>query len=616
MPPSLHAYVTLARAARRICAPRSTSGPSWVRAAGRASYRAKLMTAAALGAVVPAVAVACVVRLVGGAAPGWIGTPAPHAASVVARAALAAAAVGGLVGAAGAAWLVGALLAPVTLTAAALRAYLARRTAPALPAEFAEVDEAGALMADAQHAVERLEEIVGHVSTYDRVTGLPNRALFRDQLRHALAQSRRDGRAVGVLVLDLDGFQAINLSLGHAGGDALLAAAAQRLQGVVRGTDVLARFDGDEYAILCADGATVEGLDALARRVVDALRRPFVVHGREVTVGASVGVTTSPNDPGGVDELIGNATTALYAVQGAGGNAHRFYSSDLNARLHLRMAIEADLRHALDRGQLFLHYQPKMDVATGRVRGFEALLRWQHPDRGLVSPVDFIPVAESTGLIVPIGEWVLRTACAQLAAWRAEGLPLAAVAVNLSARQFKHADLVSVVHAALADHDVDPALLELEVTESLLMDDTAHTVAVLQGLRGAGVGIALDDFGTGYSSLGYLKRFPIDCIKLDKSFVRDAVTDRQSGAITEAIIALGHSLGLEVVAEGVETPEQLAYLSERACDVVQGFLFGRPMAADAAIELLRADVGLPRPWLARDVALPPAHRPPRSALAA
>ncbi|HEY0780583.1 MAG TPA: EAL domain-containing protein, partial [Gemmatirosa sp.] len=511
---------------------------------------------------------------------------------------------------AGAAWLIGALLAPVTLTAAALRGYLTRRDAPALPVDLADVDEAGALMADARHAVERLEEIVGHVSTYDRVTGLPNRALFRDQLRHALAQSRRDGRAVGVLVLDLDGFQAINLSLGHAGGDALLAAVAQRLQGVVRDTDVLARLGGDEYAILSANGATVEGLDALARRVVDAIRRPFVVCGREATVAASVGVTTSPNDPGGVDELIGNATTALYDVQGAGGNGHRFYSTDLNARLHLRMALETDLRHALERGQLFLHYQPKMDVATGRVRGFEALLRWQHPERGLVSPVEFIPVAEATGLIVPIGEWVLRTACAQLAAWRAEGLPLAAVSVNLSARQFKHADLLSVVHAALADHAVDPALLELEVTESLLMDDTAHTVAVLQGLREAGVGISLDDFGTGYSSLGYLKRFPIDCIKLDKSFVRDAVTDRQSGAITEAIIALGHSLGLSVVAEGVETPEQLTYLAERACDVVQGYLFGRPMAADAAAELMQAAAGLPQPWLAHRLARPAGERAP------
>ncbi len=588
MPASLRTYAALARAARRLGAGRGGPWLSWAGAvAGRASYRAKLMTAAALGAAAPVAAVGAYL-----AYERYVECDVASAAG-----AFGAAAVGGVAGAAGAAWLVGALLAPVTLTAAALRTYLTRYAKPALPLDLADVDEGGALMADAQHAVDRLDEIVVHVATYDRVTGLPNRTLFRDRLRQAVAQSRRDGRPVGVLVVDLDGFQAANLSLGHAGGDALLAAVAQRLQGVVRDADALARLDGDEYAILSAGPATVEGLDALARRVVDVLRRPFAVLGREVTVGASIGITICPNDPGGVDELLGNATTALYDVQRAGGNAHRFYSADLNARLHLRMALEADLRHALDRGQLFLHYQPKIDVATGRVRGFEALLRWRHPQRGLVSPVEFIPIAESTGLIVPIGEWVLRSACAQLAAWRAAGLPPAAVAVNLSARQFKTDDLVATVHAALADHGVAPALLELEVTESLLMDDTAHTAAVLQALRAEGVSISLDDFGTGYSSLGYLKRFPIDCIKLDKSFVRDAVTDRQSAAITEAIIALGHSLGLSVVAEGVETPEQLAYLAERACDVVQGFLFGRPMPAEAAAEVLRAEAGLPQPWL-------------------
>ena len=588
MSPSLRPYVALARAARRLGTRR---GAPWLSCAAGASYRAKLMTAAALGAAVPVLALAAYLATLLG-----LGR-APHPAGIVSVAVA-----GGIAGAAAAAWLVGALLAPVTLTAAALRTYLTRYTRPALPLDLADLDEAGALMADAQHTLDRLDDIAGHVATYDRVTGLPNRTVFRDQLRQALAQSRRDGRAVGVLVIDLDGFQTVNLSLGRTAGDALLAAVAQRLQGVVRDTDVLARFDGDEYAILSTGAATVEGLDALARRVVEGLHRPFTVLEREVSVGATVGIAMSPNDAGGVDELLGHATTALYDVQRAGGGAYRFYSADLNARLHLRLALEADLRHALERDQLFLHYQPKIDVATGRVRGFEALLRWQHPDRGLVSPVEFIPLAESTGLIVPIGEWVLRTACAQLAAWRLAGLPGAAVAVNLSARQFKHTDLVATVHAALADHGVDPELLELEVTESLLMDDTARTAAVLQSLRAEGVGISLDDFGTGYSSLGYLKRFPIDCIKLDKSFVRDAVTDRQSGAITEAIIALGHSLGLSVVAEGVETPEQMAYLTERACDVVQGFLFGRPMPAEAAAELLRAEAGLARPWLRRWVA--------------
>jgi EAL domain-containing protein (putative c-di-GMP-specific phosphodiesterase class I) len=325
------------------------------------------------------------------------------------------------------------------------------------------------------------------------------------------------------------------------------------------------------------------------------MARPFgTTNGRdEVTLGASIGITIFPTDDGSVEHLLANATTARCAVQAAGGNGYRFFAAELNERLHQRMAIAADLRGALERGELLLHYQPKVDVPSGRVVGLEALLRWQHPTRGLVPPGAFIGIAEETGLIVPIGEWVLRTACAQLAAWARAGIAPVPVSVNLSARQFKAADLAGVVRRALDDAPLDPALLELEVTESLLMDDTRRTAGVLQQLREQGVSISLDDFGTGYSSLGYLKRFPIDCIKLDQTFVRDVVSDAQSGAITSAIIALGHSLGLSVVGEGVETAEQLAYLAERSCDVVQGYLFGRPMPAESVAALLSTGGRLP-----------------------
>ena len=517
------------------------------------SYRGKVLAVAMLGALVPAASLALALTALDDGAlrrtlVGWL---------VLTTLASCAVAVLG-------AWVLDRLHDPVRLTAESLRAYLRQYRKPQLPTEFG--DEVGGLMADAQHAIDRLDEVVVQLATYDRLTGLPNRALFHDQVRTALAQSRRSGRRVAVLVAEVDGFRTVNLTLGHAGGDRLLTAVAQRLGAAVREGDLVARLDGGDFAVLSASVETAEDVDALARRLVEAVGRPFMISGHEVTVRASIGIAVFPDDAGSVEQLLNNAGAAQRAVHEAGGAGYRFYAAELNARLHARVSLEADLRHALGRDQLVLHYQPKIDVATGCVRGIEALLRWQHPERGQVSPADFIPVAEETGLIVPIGEWVLRTACRQVRAWADEGLPALPVAVNLSARQFQQDGLVDMVRDALAEARVDARLLELEVTESLLMEDTARTVRTLERLRGQGITIALDDFGTGYSSLSYLKRFPVDTIKIDKSFVRDVATDAQSGAIATAIVTLAHSLGKDVVAEGVETREQLESLAARGCD--------------------------------------------------
>jgi diguanylate cyclase (GGDEF)-like protein len=489
-----------------------------------------------------------------------------------------------LAGTAATAYALHRLLAPVAVTSGALRAYLDDRRRPALPTEF--TDDVGLLMAGTQRTIEKLDEVIVHLASYDRLTALPNRALFRDRLQQAVAQARREARPVTVILLDVDGFADVNTAWGQAGGDRLLAAVAQRLATCTRESDVLARVGGDEFAIASIGQPGADPVDVQARRVVEAMSRPFNVEGREVVVSASVGVTVFPTDDGSVEQLIGNASAAARAARRSGGNTYRFYSAELDARLQRRLALETDLRHALERGQLFLHYQPKVEAATGRVRGVEALARWHHPERGLIPPMEFIPIAEESGLIVPIGEWVLRTACTQLMAWIDAGLPAVPVSVNLSARQFARGDLVATVRRAMFDSGIDPSLLELEVTESLLMDDTVRAAQALEALRGDGVLISLDDFGTGYSSLAYLKNFPIDTIKVDQSFIRDVAHDAGSGAIATAIIGLAHSLGLDVVAEGVETAEQLAFLVEHECDTVQGFYFSRPVPADRVAKLL------------------------------
>lgn len=429
------------------------------------------------------------------------------------------------------------------------------------------------------------ESQVHYLAHYDLLTGLPNRALYRDRLLQAMAQAKRTSTLVAVMFMDIDHFKDVNDSLGHAIGDQLLKEIAQRIRACVRETDTVARFGGDEFGLIQTNLNTVEGTADLADRLIKEIGQPFHIEGHEIHTAASIGVTIYPFDDHKAEEILKNADMAMYKAKREGRGRYQFYIAELNKIIQQRTAIERDLRTALQKDQLRLHYQPQLDLTTGQVVGVEALLRWQHPERGDISPVEFIPVAESTGLIMPIGEWVLRTACQQARAWQDAGLPPVRVAINLSAVQFRHKNLHETITQALSDSSLDPRWLEIELTESLIMKDVRTTIDTLQHLHELGVQISIDDFGTGYSSLSYLTRFPISKIKLDKSFVRD-VDKKDGAAIAHTVITLGHSLNMKVMAEGVETVEQLRFLREHGCNEVQGYYFGRPMPASAIERML------------------------------
>lgn len=430
------------------------------------------------------------------------------------------------------------------------------------------------------------ESQVHYLAHYDLLTGLPNRALFRDRLLQAMAQAKRTDTLLAVMFLDIDHFKDINDTLGHAIGDQLLKEISQRIRACVRETDTVARFGGDEFGLIQTNLNTVEGAADLADRLIVDLGEPYRIDGHEIHSGASVGVTIYPFDDHNAEDLLKNADMAMYKAKREGRSRYQFYIAELNQVIQQRAAIERDLRVALQRNQFRLHYQPQLDLETGKVVGVEALLRWQHPERGDISPVEFIPVAESTGLIMSIGEWVLRNACRQARAWQDAGLPPVRVAVNLSAVQFRHRNLQETITQALSESGLEPRWLEVELTESLIMKDVRATIDTLRHLHELGVQISVDDFGTGYSSLSYLTRFPISKIKLDKSFVRD-VDKKDGAAIARTVITLGHSLNMKVMAEGVENAAQLNFLREHECNEVQGYYFGRPMPAGAIERLLR-----------------------------
>jgi diguanylate cyclase (GGDEF)-like protein/PAS domain S-box-containing protein len=438
----------------------------------------------------------------------------------------------------------------------------------------------------------RAEEKLAHLSQFDTLTDLPNRSLLRDRLGQALTQAQRNSWLTAVLVVSMDRFKRVNDTLGHEAGDILLKVIGKRLAECVRSGDTVSRLGGDEFAIVLSNLAKADDASLVAQKVVAACARVFELGGKESRLSCSIGVALSPDDGSEPDMLLKNADIALHRAKEQGGNGYQYFLPEMHRRAVERVQTEADLRAAVARSEFVLHYQPKADLFSGKLSGFEALLRWQHPSRGLVPPLQFIPVLEDTGLIVTVGEWVVRTVCAQLMRWKADGLPPRPVAVNLSARQFQQKDLDSVIGSILQETGVDPGLLELELTESLLMKDADEAVRVLRNLKARGVQLSVDDFGTGYSSLAYLKRFPIDCLKIDRAFIRECTTDAEDATIALSIINLAHSLKLKVVAEGVETEAQLNFLRSRGCDQLQGYYFAKPMDAVGATDALARDIGL------------------------
>jgi diguanylate cyclase (GGDEF)-like protein len=440
---------------------------------------------------------------------------------------------------------------------------------------------------EAQAKIEHAEE-VEYLAYHDALTKLPNRSLFSKLLGQLIGQAQRHGKLLAVAFLDLDRFKQINDTLGHEAGDQLLQEVARRLKTCVRESDAIARLGGDEFVVLLPELRDEQDAANVARKILTALAKPFTLLGQDFRVTASIGISTYP--VGGLDEqtLTKNADIAMYHAKEAGKNNFQFYSEQLNASSLERLALESSLRHALERGEFVLHYQAKRDMVTGQITGMEALLRWQHPDLGTLAPLRFLPIAEETGLIIPIGKWVLETACRQNVTWQQQGLPPTTIAVNLNARQFTDEHLLEDIAAALRMTGMEPGLLELEIAESLLIRDVDRTLGILTKLKTMGVRIAVDDFGIGYSSLSLLQRFPVDTIKIDRSFVSDVAEVGTDEHLTDAIIALGRALSLTVVAQGVETRDQVEFLRRHACDELQGFYFNKPVPADQATRLIEA----------------------------
>ncbi|RCX24857.1 putative bifunctional diguanylate cyclase/phosphodiesterase [Thioalbus denitrificans] len=458
-------------------------------------------------------------------------------------------------------------------------------------------DEVFAIVRDVTDT-KRAEERMRQLAYFDEMTGLPNRQFFKEQLEQSIAQARRYKRQMALLFVDLDRFKRINDTLGHNIGDLLLKRVAHQISHSVRESDVvgragveelgqIARLGGDEFTVVLSEIKSPEEAAQVARRIQESLVQPMKVGGYEIVITPSIGVAIYPDHGEDLNTLLKNADVAMYYAKGEGRNNYQFYTPAMNERAFDRLTLENALRRALDNNELFIHYQPQVNLESGEMVGVEALARWQHPERGLLSAGNFIPLAEETGQVILIGEWVLRRACEQHCEWLQAGLPPLRMAVNLSGLQFRQEGLLFLLRDVIEKTGIDPAYLELEVTESILMQNTEQARERVQELKDLGVTLAVDDFGTGYSSLSYLKNFPVKTLKIDQSFIRNVAEDADSMAITDAIIAMAHSLGMRVIAEGVEKDEQLNYLRRQNCDEVQGFLFSRPVAPEVIDEHLR-----------------------------
>lgn len=440
----------------------------------------------------------------------------------------------------------------------------------------------------------RYQQELEYQATHDILTGLPNRSLLNDRIDRAISHGRRYNHLFAVAMINLDNFKLVNDTLGYPAGDQLLQMVTERLAACVRQSDTVARLGGDEFVLVLFEQPEESPIKQTLARVLDEVAKPYQIGGHKFHLSCSIGFVMLP--AGGdvkAADMLKHADIAMYHAKALGRNNIQYFSEDMDARFAERISLDADLRSALDNNQLFLNFQPQISLSERRVIGVEALLRWRHPDRGMVSPAHFIPFAEETDLIVPIGEWVLQTACRQAKAWLDEGMPSVKMSINISTRQFMQKNLARVIARTLAETGLPPSMLELEITESLIMHNAELFITTLQELKGLGVDLAVDDFGTGYSSLSYLKRFPIDRLKIDQSFIRDIEIDTDSAAISQAVISLGHSMGLRVIAEGVETAWQHDFLHANRCDEIQGYYFSRPLSADELVKFISSNLELP-----------------------